>query len=98
MAAADQAEGDGGVDEAAAVTHSGGGAAGVHHVDGILVLVGDSAGADDAVLALEGDVHPFRQIVGDQGGQADTQVDHVAVLQLLGHTGGDERFDLRLFH
>ena len=38
------------------------------------------------------------QIVGDQGGQTNAQVDHVAVLQLLGNALGDKAFDLRFFH
>ncbi len=41
---------------------------------------------------------PLRQIVGYQGGQADAQVDHIAVLQLLGDARGDKALDLRLFH
>ena len=97
MAAADQAEGHGGVDEAAAGDNAGGRAAGVHIVDGIGVLTG-GGGADGAVLGLEGHMDALRQIVGDQGGQTDAQVDHIAVLQLLGHAGGDKTFDLRLFH
>ena len=99
MAAADKAEGGGGVDVAAEGSGLGGLSAGVGLIAGVGLLGrGLGSGADDAVLRLENHMHPLRQVGGYQGGQADAQVDHVAVLQLLGDALGNKALDLRLFH
>ena len=99
VAAADEAEGGGGVDVAAEDGGLGGGAAGVNLEVGVGLLGGGlGAGADDAVLGLEDHVDALGQVGGNQGGQADAQVDHVAVLQLLGHALGNKGLDLRLIH
>ena len=101
MAAADQAEVGGGVDEAAAESHGGGAAAGIHNVVGIIVgvaLLGGHTGGDDTQLSVDDHLNALRQIVGDQGGQADAQIHDVAVLQLFGAALGDKAFDLGLFH
>ena len=77
----------------------GGLSAGVGLIAGVGLLGrGLGSGADDAVLRLENHMHPLRQVGGYQGGQADAQVDHVAVLQLLGDALGNKALDLRLFH
>ena len=77
----------------------GGLSAGVGLIAGVGLLGrGLGSGADDAVLGLENHMHPLRQVGGYQGGQADAQVDHVAVLQLLGDALGNKALDLRLFH
>ena len=101
MAAADQAEVGGGVDEAAAESHGGGRTTGIHHVVRIVIVVaflGGLAGGDDTQLSVDDQLHVLGQIVGDQGGQADAQVHDVAVLQLFGAALGDKAFDLALFH
>ena len=99
MAAADKAEGGGGVDVAAEGSGLGGLSAGVGLIAGVGLLGrGLGSGADDAVLGLENHMYPLRQVGGYQGGQADAQVDHVAVLQLLGDALGNKALDLRLFH
>ena len=99
MAAADKGEGGGGVNVAAALGRLSGRSAGVRLVEGLrLVGSGFGAGADNAVLGLQDDVHALRQVGGNHRGQADAQVDHVAVLQLGGDTLGNKALDLRLFH
>ena len=101
MAAADQAEVGGRINEAAAVSHGGGGAAGIHHVIGIVIgvaLLGGHTGGDDTQLSVDDHLNALGQIVGDQGGQANAQVHDVAVLQLFGAALGDKAFDLGLFH
>ena len=101
MAAADQAEVAGGVDEAAAIGHGSGAAAGVHNVVRIIVLVallGCLACGDDAQLSVDDQLHALGQIVGDQGGQTDAQIYDVAIFQLFGAALGNKALDLRLFH
>ena len=99
MAAADKGKGGGGVYIAAAQTGLRRGAARIRLILGLGLLSGGlGAGADDAVLGLERDLHAFGQVGGDHGRQADAQVHHVAVLQLFGNTFGDKALDLRLFH
>ena len=101
VAAADQAEVGGRINEAAAVSHGGGGAAGIHHVIGIVIgvaLLGGHTGGDDTQLSVDDHLNALGQIVGDQGGQANAQVHDVAVLQLFGAALGDKAFDLGLFH
>ena len=101
MAAADQAEVGGGVNEAAAVGHGGGRTTGVHNVVGIVVgvaLFGGLAGGDDAQLGVDDQLNALGQVVGDHGGQADTQIDDIAVLQFFRAALGDKAFDFGLFH
>ena len=101
MAAADQAEVAGGVDEAAAIGHGGGAAAGVHNVVRIVVLVallGGLACGDDTQLSVDDYLNALGQVVGDQGGQTDAQIHDVAIFQLFGAALGNKALDLRLFH
>ena len=48
-----------------------------------LVAVGLGTHAEHAVLALQRDVHPLGDVVGDQRRDADAEVDVIAVAQLL---------------
>ena len=99
MAAADKGKGGGGIDVTAALGSLSGRAAGIGLVGGFSVGAGGfGAGADDAVLRLKNHMYALGQVGGDQGGQADAQIHHVAVLELLGNTLGDKALDLRLFH
>ena len=52
--------------------------------------------ADEAVLALE--EYAVHRVAATEAWDADAQVDHVAVLQLLGDALGNKALDLRLFH
>jgi hypothetical protein len=56
----------------------------IDQVGVLLALVGEGAGAQHAVFALKGDAHAWRDVVGDQGRDADPQVHVEAVLQLRG--------------
>ena len=56
------------------------------------------AGANDTQLSMDNQLNALGQISGDQGGQANTQIDHVAVLQFLSATLGNKAFDLTLIH
>ena len=47
---------------------------------------------------LKGQLNTLGQEVRNHGGDTDTQVNDVAVLQLLGNTSGDKTLDLRLIH
>ena len=96
VAAPDQAEGGGGVDERAAHGDGGGRAARVAHVE--VVDLGLAARAGHAQLGLQDDVHIIGQVGGDHGGQADAQVDKIAVLELLGGPLGDKALNHSLFH
>ena len=101
MAAADQAEIGSGIDKAAAVSHGSNAATGIDDVVGIIVgvaLFGGSAGGNDTQLSVDDQLHILGQVVGDQGGQADAQIDDIAVLQFFGAALGDKAFDLGLFH
>ena len=101
MAAADQAEVGGGIGEGAIESHAGGSAAGIGHMVRHIVgvaLLGVSAGTDDTQLGMDDQLNALGQVAGDHGGQADTQVDHVAVLQFFCTTLGNKAFDLRLIH
>ena len=101
VAAADQAEVAGGIDETAAVGYGSRAAAGVHNVVGIVIgvaLFGRLAGGDDTQLSMDDQLNALRQVIGDHGGQADAQVHDVAVLQLFGAALGNKAFDLGLFH
>src|SRR5690606_15167370 len=82
LPAADHAEAGGGVEDRGAWAEGDGLLAGVDEVGVLLPLVGEGAHAHHAVLGLEGDVHAAREVVGDQGGHADAEVDVVAVAQL----------------
>ncbi len=48
------------------------------------------AGADEAVLRLEEDVHARRNVVGDQRRNADAEVHEHAVAKLAGDALGDD--------
>ena len=92
MTATDQTEGEGGIEEHSAGDGGNILTAGVGDID-VFVLVGsNSAHAHDAVLGLEENFHILRQEVCNQLGHADTQVDHVAVLQETGSTLGNNGF------
>ena len=101
MAAADQAEVGSGIDEAAAVSHGSNAATGIDDVVGIIVgvaLFGRGTSGNNTQLGVDNQLHILRQVVGDQGGQANAQIHDVAVLQLFGAALGDKAFDLGLFH
>ena len=101
MAAANQAEVGSGINEAAAESHAGNAAAGVDDVVGIIVsiaLFGGSTGRDDTQLSVDDQLNALGQVGGDHGGQADTQIDDIAVLQLFCAALGNKGFDFRLFH
>ena len=50
-----------------------------------LLLGGEWAHAEQAVFRLQHDLYAFRDIVGDQGGDTDAEIDVVAVLQFTGY-------------
>ena len=101
MAAADQAEVGGGIGEAAAEGDGSGGAAGVDHVQGIIVgIAGHRSGAlaDNAQLSVDADLDALGQVLGAQGGQTHAQIDDKAVLQLVGNTTGNVILHILLIH
>ena len=60
-------------------------------VDQVVVFVacgGRRAHAQNAVLALQDDFAPFRDVVGHQGGLADAQVHVGTVVDVLRHAAG----------
>ena len=98
VAAADEGEARCAVDIACAGRCACGVAACIDDMDGITGLIGHGCGAENAVLALENDMYAFGKIIGDEGGNADTEVDDIAVLELLGYSLCDKGFDLILIH
>ena len=83
MAAADEAERIGLVDDAAALDDGGGLAAGVYQV-GIGVIPGrGGAAADNAYLRLEPELNALGQVVGAHQGNAYTEVNKVPILEEL---------------
>ena len=62
--------------------------AGVDQVVVLLAGLGRGAHAEDAVLAVQDDLAAGRQVVGDQRGLADAEVDDGAVEDVLRHAGG----------
>jgi hypothetical protein len=87
VAAADHAEGGGGVEDAAAGQHGDGLLAGVDEVGVLLALVGERAHAEQPVFALQDHTDAVGQVVGYQCGDADAEVDVVAVVQFFGSYG-----------
>jgi hypothetical protein len=87
LAAADHAEGGGAVEERRPLAQGDGLLPGVDEVRVLLAL--DRVGTDpeDPVLGLEHQLHVVVDVVRDQRGQPDAQVDVGAVLQLRGGTG-----------
>ena len=101
MTAADQAEVCCGVDEPAAERCGGDVAARVDDMVRIVVRIAlfrRCACADDAELGMDDEVDALRQEGGDHGGQADAEVDDVAVLQFFRAALCDKGFDFRLIH
>ena len=90
MAAPDEAKAHAAVKGAAPVYDGGGLAAGVDHVVVPVLGGGGGADADEAVLRLELDFHPVGQIVGHLSGDADAQVDQVAVPEEAGGAADDQ--------
>ncbi|MCY1240003.1 hypothetical protein D9M72_528310 [compost metagenome] len=84
VAAADHAEGGRGVEDAAAGEDRDGLLAGVDEVGVFLSLVGEGAHAEQAVLALQDHADAIGQVVGHQRGDANAEVDVVAVVQFFG--------------
>src|SRR5690606_15871852 len=89
VAAADHGEGVGGREERRTDPGGDGLLAGVDKVGVDLGVGGEGADAEQAVLRLEPDVHPFGDVVGDQGRHADAQVDDVTVAEFAGGALGD---------
>ncbi len=46
------------------------------------------AHAEQAVLAVQQDLTVGRQVIADQGGQADAEIDHGTIGNVFGHAGG----------
>ena len=88
MAAADDAERCGAVEESAAEVDRHRFAASVHQV-GIGVAVGCRAQPDKAVFRMQDHVDPLRQMIGNHRGNADTEIDQVAVAKLQPDPFGD---------
>ena len=63
-----------------------------------LALFGGGTHADHTVLGLKNDMYTFGKIVGDECRKADTEVDDIAVMQLLSRALGDKGFNLFFFH
>ena len=98
VATTDDAEGGSAVEGASAGGH---GDVATTSVDGegvFLALFGGGAHANHAVFGLEHHLHTFRQVVGDEGGQTDTEVHNVAIMHLFGGTTGDKGFDVFFIH
>ena len=64
-------------------------AAGIDEVDILFVLVGEGAAVEDAALAVVEDDAVLGDEVGNQGGDADAEVDVAAVGQFPGDPHGD---------
>ncbi len=62
--------------------------AGVDQIGIDLVVIGERPDAEHPVLALQRDGHLGRHMIGDQGGDADAEVDVEAVLQLFCRSRG----------
>ncbi len=54
--------------------------------------VGKRPHAEQAVLGLKPDGHAFGNVVGDQGGHADAEIDVMAVLKFASGARGDADF------
>ena len=78
--AADHGEARGGIEDAGAGQGGDRLLAGVDEVGVLFAFVRKGAHAEDAVLGLEGDVDAVGDMVGDEGGNADAEVDVPAVL------------------
>src|SRR3954469_18058599 len=87
--AADHAEAHRRVEEAGAGQDRHRLLAGVDQVGVLLALVRVGPDAENAVLAVEGEVHTLRHEVRHQGRHADPEVDVLAVLEVDGHPGGE---------
>lgn len=98
MAAANECERGGTVDEACAGCCCGGAAACINNVERIAVFVRYGAGADGAVLALKDNMNVFGKICGNEGGKTDAEVDNIAVFKFFCNTRCDERLYLSLIH
>ncbi|MNT12034.1 hypothetical protein D3C72_1469440 [compost metagenome] len=88
VAAADHREGLGRGEDGGALDRGDGLLAGVDHVGVDFVFSGEGAHAEQAVLGLQHHLHAFRDVVGHEGRDADTQVHVVAVFQFAGHALG----------
>ena len=84
----DHGEAGGGVEDGRAGLGGDGLLAGVDHVGVLLSGERKGAHAKDAVFRLELDADTFRDVVRDQGGDADAEVDVPAVLEFLGYSLG----------
>ena len=62
--------------------------AGVDEVGVLLALERERAHAEQAVLALQDDADAVGQVVGHERGDADAEVDVVAVVQFVGRDRG----------
>lgn len=58
------------------------------------MLLGHRAEAEKAVLRLQRDMHIRREIVGDQSGQTNPQVDDIAVVEFLRHAARNTLFSI----
>ena len=81
VTAADKTEGDGMLNNGAAIDCGGGLATGVYHIGVGIVPGGSLAGADDAYLGLKPNLDTFGKIVNTLNGKTDAQIDKVAVLE-----------------
>ena len=89
MPAADHRERPRGVDDRGARPQGDAAAAGIDQIGVGLVLFRQGPDADHAVLRLEGDVDLRRQIVRAMHRQADAEIDHLAVGDVLRGAPGD---------
>src|SRR4030095_249348 len=89
VTAADHPEGGGRVEERGTLHRGDRLLAGVDEVGILLTFQRPGPDAEESVLRVEEDVHPGGDVVGDEGGKTDAQVDVPAVLQLEGDAVGD---------
>ena len=85
MAAADHGEGIRGIENGSAGDRGHGLLAGVDQIRVQLFRRGERPHAQQAVFRLQHDLHPLRDVIGHQGGDAYAKIDIVAVLQFARH-------------
>jgi hypothetical protein len=88
MSAADHGEAVVGGEEAGARKLGDRLLAGIDEVGVLLAIERKWPNAQHAVLALQGDAHPLRNLIGDQGRDTDAKVDVISVPELCGGPGG----------
>jgi hypothetical protein len=88
MAAADHREALLGAEIGGAVQFADRLLAGVDQIGIDLILVREGPDPEHPVLALERDLHPLRDVVGDERRDSDPEIDVIPVAKLLGGAGG----------